>query len=129
MPGVATETINARSANAFRQPLCGRHRPPLRTNPAVRNGHIGDGNLHFSFMGPEGMDQQTLTQYTAAITRAVYDLITSMGGSISAEHGIGMDKLDELGHYRSKTELDIMRTIKRALDPQNIMNPGKVLRL
>jgi FAD/FMN-containing dehydrogenase len=92
MPGVATETINARSANAFRPPLCGR-------------------------------------QYTAAITRALNNLITSMGGSISAEHGIGMDKLDELSHYRSQTELDIMRTIKRALDPQNIMNPGKVLRL
>ena len=52
-----------------------------------------------------------------------------MDGSISAEHGIGIDKLDELSHYRSKTELDIMRTIKRALDPQNIMNPGKVLRV
>jgi FAD/FMN-containing dehydrogenase len=52
-----------------------------------------------------------------------------MGGSISAEHGIGIEKLDELQHYRSRTELDIMRTIKRALDPKNIMNPGKVLRL
>ncbi|UWU88778.1 FAD-binding oxidoreductase [Bradyrhizobium sp. CB1015] len=100
--------------------------PTIRPYPL---GHIGDGNLHFSFMGPKGMDQQTLNQYTAAITRAVNDLVTSMGGSISAEHGIGMDKLDELSHYRSKTELDIMRTIKRALDPQNIMNPGKVLRL
>lgn len=100
--------------------------PSIRPYPL---GHIGDGNLHFSFMGPKGMDQQTLNQYTAAITRAVNDLITSMGGSISAEHGIGIDKLDELSHYRSKTELDIMRTIKRALDPQNIMNPGKVLRL
>jgi FAD/FMN-containing dehydrogenase len=100
--------------------------PSIRPYPL---GHIGDGNLHFSFMGPEGMDQPTLTQYTGAITRAVNDLITSMGGSISAEHGIGMDKLDELSHYRSKTELDIMRTIKRALDPQNIMNPGKVLRV
>jgi FAD/FMN-containing dehydrogenase len=100
--------------------------PSIRPYPL---GHIGDGNLHFSFMGPIGMDQQTLAQYSAAITRAVNDLITSMGGSISAEHGIGMDKLDELSHYRSKTELDIMRTIKRALDPQNIMNPGKVLRL
>lgn len=100
--------------------------------PSIRPytlGHIGDGNVHFSFMGPKGMDQQMLNQYTAAITRAVNDLITSMGGSISAEHGIGIDKLDELSHYRSKTELDIMRTIKRALDPQNIMNPGKVLRL
>jgi FAD/FMN-containing dehydrogenase len=100
--------------------------PTIRPYPL---GHIGDGNLHFSFMGPVGMDQQTLTQYKGAITRAVNDLITSMGGSISAEHGIGIDKLDELSHYRSKTELDIMRTIKRALDPQNIMNPGKVLRL
>lgn len=100
--------------------------PTIRPYPL---GHIGDGNLHFSFMGPPGMDQQTLTQYKAAITRAVNDLITSMDGSISAEHGIGIDKLDELSHYRSKTELDIMRTIKRALDPQNIMNPGKVLRL
>jgi len=100
--------------------------PSIRPYPL---GHIGDGNLHFSFMGPVGMDQPTLNQYTAAITRAVNDLVTSMGGSISAEHGIGIDKLDELSHYRSKTELDIMRTIKRALDPENIMNPGKVLRV
>lgn len=100
--------------------------PSIRPYPL---GHIGDGNLHFSFMGPKDMDQPTLNQYTAAITRAVNDLITSMGGSISAEHGIGIEKLDELSHYRSKTELDIMRTIKRALDPQNIMNPGKVLRV
>jgi FAD/FMN-containing dehydrogenase len=100
--------------------------PTIRPYPL---GHIGDGNLHFSFMGPKGMEQQTLTQYTAAITRAVNDLITSMGGSISAEHGIGIDKLDELSHYRSKTELDVMRAIKRTVDPQNIMNPGKVLRV
>ena len=76
-------------------------------------------------MGPKGMDQQTLTQYSPAITRAVNDLITSMGGSISAEHGIGIDKLDELSHYRSKTELDIMRTIKRALDPQEHHESGQ----
>jgi len=100
--------------------------PTIRPYPL---GHIGDGNLHFSFMGPVGMDRQTLTQYSSAITRVVNDLIASMGGSISAEHGIGIDKIDELAHYRSRTELDIMRTIKRALDPKNIMNPGKILRL
>jgi FAD/FMN-containing dehydrogenase len=100
--------------------------PTIRPYPL---GHIGDGNLHFSFMGPKGMDRETLDQYSAAITRVVNDLITSMGGSISAEHGIGIEKLDELAHYRSRTELDVMRTIKRALDPRNIMNPGKVLRL
>jgi FAD/FMN-containing dehydrogenase len=100
--------------------------PTIRPYPL---GHIGDGNLHFSFMGPVGMDRQTLTQYSSAIARAVNDLITSMGGSISAEHGIGIEKIDQLAHYRSRTELDIMRTIKRALDPKNIMNPGKILRL
>src|SRR4029077_2572914 len=86
--------------------------PTIRPYPL---GHIGDGNLHFSFMGPVGMDRETLTQHARAITRAVNDLIASMGGSISAEHGIGIDKIDELAHYRSKTELDVMRTIKRAL--------------
>jgi FAD/FMN-containing dehydrogenase len=100
--------------------------PTLTPHPL---GHIGDGNIHFSFGAPKGMDRQTFQQYEPAITRAVNDLITSMAGSISAEHGIGIDKLDELAHYRSKIELDTMRTIKRALDPKNIMNPGKVLRL
>ena len=100
--------------------------PTLRPHPL---GHIGDGNVHFGFGAPKGMDRQTLQQYAPAVTRAVNDLITSMAGSISAEHGIGIEKLDELAHYRSKTELDTMRTIKRALDPKNIMNPGKVLRV
>jgi FAD/FMN-containing dehydrogenase len=100
--------------------------PGLRPHPL---GHIGDGNVHFGFGAPKGMDRPTLQQYAPAVTRAVNDLITSMAGSISAEHGIGIEKLDELQHYRSKIELDTMRTIKRALDPKNIMNPGKVLRL
>ena len=100
--------------------------PSLRPHPL---GHIGDGNVHFSFGAPKGMDRPTLQQYAPAVTRAVNDLITSMDGSISAEHGIGIEKLDELAHYRSKIELDTMRQIKRALDPKNIMNPGKVLRL
>src|SRR5207237_6171163 len=100
--------------------------PSLQPHPL---GHIGDGNIHFGFGAPKGMDRQTLQQYAPAITRAVNDLITAMAGSISAEHGIGIEKLDELAHYRSKIELDTMRTIKRALDPKNIMNPGKVLRI
>ena len=57
------------------------------------------------------------------------DLVTSYGGSISAEHGIGRIKVDELTHYRSQIELDVMRSLKRALDPHNIMNPGKVIRV
>ena len=100
--------------------------PSIRPYPL---GHIGDGNIHFSFMSPVGMDRETLRQYAPAITRAVNDLVRDMAGSISAEHGIGIDKIDELAHYRSKVELDTMRSLKRALDPKNIMNPGKVLRL
>lgn len=100
--------------------------PTIRPYPL---GHIGDGNIHFSFMGPIGMNRETLHQYSAAITRAVNDLVRDMAGSISAEHGIGIDKIDELQHYRSKIELDTMRSLKRALDPKNIMNPGKILRL
>ncbi len=100
--------------------------PSIRPYPL---GHIGDGNIHFSFMIPVGMDRATLGQYSPAITRAVNDLVRDMTGSISAEHGIGIDKIDELAHYRSKIELDTMRSLKRALDPKNIMNPGKILRL
>jgi FAD/FMN-containing dehydrogenase len=100
--------------------------PTIRPYPL---GHIGDGNVHFSFQGPKDMDRETFDRYAPAITRVVNDLITSMAGSISAEHGIGVDKLDELARYRSSIELDTMRTIKRALDPKNIMNPGKVLRV
>lgn len=100
--------------------------PSLRPQPL---GHIGDGNIHFSFMGPRGMDRQTLNQYAPAITRAVNDILRDMMGSISAEHGIGSEKIDELAYYRSKVELDTMRSLKRALDPKNIMNPGKILRL
>jgi FAD/FMN-containing dehydrogenase len=80
-------------------------------------------------MSPVGMDRETLQQYSPAITRAVNDLVRDMAGSISAEHGIGIDKIDELAHYRSKVELDTMRSLKLALDPKNIMNPGKILRL
>ena len=100
--------------------------PTIRPYPL---GHIGDGNVHFSFQGPKDMDRETFNRYSPAITRTVNDLITSMAGSISAEHGIGVEKLDELARYRSRIELDTMRTIKRALDPKNIMNPGKVLRV
>jgi FAD/FMN-containing dehydrogenase len=100
--------------------------PDIRPYPL---GHIGDGNIHFSFMAPKAMNRETLGKYAPAITRAINDLVRDMAGSISAEHGIGIDKIDELAHYRSRVELDTMRAIKRALDPKNIMNPGKILRL
>ncbi|WP_289298509.1 FAD-binding oxidoreductase [uncultured Reyranella sp.] len=95
----------------------------------VTFGHVGDGNLHFNCQAPAGWDKARFMPHAHAVNEAVYDLVVSYGGSISAEHGIGLLKVDELAHYRSKVEIDTMRTIKRALDPQNLMNPGKIVRV
>ena len=95
----------------------------------VTFGHVGDGNLHFNCQAPAGWTKPQFMAYGDKISGAIYDLVTSYGGSISAEHGIGRIKVDELTHYRSKIELDIMRSLKRALDPDNLMNPGKVIRV
>jgi FAD/FMN-containing dehydrogenase len=92
-------------------------------------GHVGDGNLHFNCHAPVGWGKTQFAPHIEAISSAVYDLVTAYSGSISAEHGIGRIKVDELAHYRSRTELDVMRQLKRALDPQNIMNPGKVIQV
>jgi len=92
-------------------------------------GHVGDGNLHFNCQAPAGWTKPQFAPYVEPISGAIYDLVTAYGGSISAEHGIGRIKLEELAHYRSQTELDVMRQLKRALDPHNIMNPGKVIRV
>jgi len=95
----------------------------------VTFGHVGDGNLHFNCQAPAGWDKARFTPHARNVTAAIYDLVVSYGGSISAEHGIGLLKVDELAHYRSQVEIDTMRTIKRALDPQNLMNPGKIVRV
>jgi FAD/FMN-containing dehydrogenase len=100
--------------------------PDLRPVPF---GHVGDGNLHFNAQAPEGMDKLTFFARRDDINHAVHDLVRAFGGSISAEHGIGRFKLEELERYRGAVELDAMRAIKRALDPGNIMNPGKVVRV
>jgi FAD/FMN-containing dehydrogenase len=92
-------------------------------------GHVGDGNLHFNCQSPPGMSKAEFFGHGDAISHAIYDLVTAFGGSISAEHGIGRLKIDELPLYRSAVELDTMRAIKRALDPNNLMNPGKVVRI
>jgi FAD/FMN-containing dehydrogenase len=100
--------------------------PDLRPVPF---GHVGDGNLHFNAQAPAGMGKDEFYAHYGAINRAVYDIVREVSGSISAEHGIGRFKLEELEHYRSPVELDVMRSIKRALDPRNLMNPGKVIRV
>lgn len=93
----------------------------------VAYGHVGDGNLHFNLSQPEGGSGESFMARRAEIQRAIYDLALSMRGSFSAEHGIGRYKVGELEHYRGAVELDLMRALKRALDPKGILNPGKVL--
>jgi FAD/FMN-containing dehydrogenase len=93
----------------------------------VNFGHIGDGNLHYNCSMPAGEDNARIFARAGEVNRVVYDLVSAVGGSISAEHGLGMLKRDENARRKSPVELEAMRAIKRALDPDNLMNPGKVL--
>ena len=94
----------------------------------VAYGHAGDGNLHFNVSARPGTDPGAFLARAAEVRRAVHDLVRDFGGSFSAEHGIGQLKVSELERYTAAVELDLMRTVKRALDPKGILNPGKVLR-
>ena len=101
-----------------------------RTFPGVRSvtfGHLGDGNLHYNIAHPEGGDQDAFMARGREVSRVVHDSAAYFGGSNSAEHGLGQYKRDEILRYKSPLEIDLMRRIKAALDPQGIMNPGKVL--
>ncbi|MEM8631987.1 MAG: FAD-binding oxidoreductase [Pseudomonadota bacterium] len=91
-------------------------------------GHMGDGNLHYNIFPPEGEDRHAYDPVRKDVMRAVHDLADSMGGSISAEHGIGRIKTGELERYGDPGKLAVMRAIKSALDPNGIMNPGAVLK-
>jgi FAD/FMN-containing dehydrogenase len=91
-------------------------------------GHVGDGNLHFNLNQAPGTDRNTFSAREPAIRRAIHDLLREFGGSFSAEHGIGRLKVGELELYASPVELDLMRAMKKALDPNGVLNPGKVLR-
>ena len=90
-------------------------------------GHLGDGNIHFNLSQPVGADKDAFIDRWEEMNRIVHDIVVGMQGSISAEHGIGRLKKDELAHYKSQVELDLMHRIKQALDPQGIMNPGNIL--
>ena len=93
----------------------------------VTFGHLGDGNLHYNIAPPLGVEHDVFLSHQAAVNRIVHDLVAAFGGSISAEHGIGVLKREELARYKSPVELGMMRAIKAALDPLGIMNPGKIL--
>lgn len=85
-------------------------------------GHMGDGNLHYNVMPPDGMDSRT-------VTKCVHDIVIELDGSISAEHGIGLSKADELAARKSKVHMDMVRALKRAFDPDNRFNPGRLVTL
>ncbi len=93
----------------------------------VAYGHLGDGNLHFNINQRAGTQAFQLQAVEQKARRAIHDLVREFGGSFSAEHGIGQLKVFELERYAPPVELELMRTIKKALDPNGIMNPGKVL--
>ncbi|MEL6504046.1 MAG: FAD-binding oxidoreductase [Pseudomonadota bacterium] len=93
----------------------------------VNFGHMGDGNLHYNISQPVGWEREQFFAHEEAIHEAVYDLVIAMEGSISAEHGVGQMKRDKLATFKDPTALSMMRSIKDALDPAGIMNPGKVL--
>jgi FAD/FMN-containing dehydrogenase len=104
------EAVRARLENRWRQARM------------VVFGHIGDGNIHLG-IGVGSMEPETVH----AVENSVYEELAARGGVISAEHGIGLDKRDYLRHSRSAEEIALMSTIKLALDPKNILNPGKIL--
>jgi FAD/FMN-containing dehydrogenase len=91
-------------------------------------GHLGDGNIHFNISQPVGGDKAAFLSRIDDVARIVHDMVQGFEGSISAEHGIGQAKVDEITRYKSPVALEAMRAVKRALDPKGIMNPGKVVR-
>ncbi len=90
-------------------------------------GHIGDGNLHYNQSKADAESNAEFIARTEAVNRVVHDLVHELGGSISAEHGLGQLKREEILRYKSAAEMDLMRAVKRALDPRGLFNPGKVL--
>jgi FAD/FMN-containing dehydrogenase len=102
-----------------------RHWPGVQL---VNFGHLGDGNLHYNVQAPSGADgTRFLAEQEHAVNTVVFDAVAACGGSFSAEHGIGSLKRDELALRKSPVALQMMRAIKQALDPQGLMNPGRVL--
>ena len=93
----------------------------------VAFGHVGDGNLHYNQSKPEAGENAAFIAAQSQVNRIVHDIVHDLGGSISAEHGIGQLKREEILRYKSRVEMDMMRAVKQALDPRGMMNPGKVL--
>ncbi|UCV29893.1 FAD-binding oxidoreductase [Ferribacterium limneticum] len=93
----------------------------------VAFGHVGDGNLHYNLSKADAHDNAAFIASQPEVNRLVHDTVHALNGSISAEHGIGQLKRDEIRRYKSPVEMALMRSIKQALDPRGLMNPGKVI--
>ena len=93
----------------------------------VAFGHMGDGNIHYDVLQPAGMARENFAAREGAIEEAVYDAIDRFEGSISAEHGVGLARRDDIARRKSPAEITMMRAVKKALDPLGIMNPGKMI--
>jgi FAD/FMN-containing dehydrogenase len=109
------ESADAALASAF---------PGIRV---VAFGHVGDGNLHYNLSKPDAQENSSFIAAQPEVNRIVHDVVHALNGSISAEHGIGQLKRDEILRYKSPVEMALMRTLKQAIDPQGLMNPGKVV--
>jgi len=90
-------------------------------------GHVGDGNIHYNLTQPAAMETAAFLDQWERFNRLVHDLVMELGGTFSAEHGVGRLKVEEMARYKSPVELDLMGSLKRALDPLGIMNPGVIL--
>jgi FAD/FMN-containing dehydrogenase len=90
-------------------------------------GHLGDGNIHFNYQAERGTPAEPFLAHWDEVSRVVHDITRDFGGSFSAEHGVGVLKRSDLLRYKSAAEIDVMKSLKRALDPKNILNPGKLL--
>jgi FAD/FMN-containing dehydrogenase len=91
-------------------------------------GHLGDGNLHYNVFPPKGQSRDAFDNHRKAVKSAVHDLVHAFDGSVSAEHGVGRLKVEDLERYGDPVKLQAMRGIKAALDPKGIMNPGAILK-
>ena len=101
-----------------------RYMPDIRPLPF---GHLGDGNIHFNVSQPVGMDKQAFLDRWHEIANCIYDVVLRLGGSVSAEHGIGILKAEMMSRIKSPVELEMMRQLKTLFDPKGILNPGRVL--
>jgi FAD/FMN-containing dehydrogenase len=98
--------------------------------PGLRSfafGHLGDGNIHYNPLQAEGGDKATWQSYLPEVNQIVHDIVVKLGGSITAEHGIGRLRINEVPRYKSAIEMKMMRQLKQCFDPHNLMNPGKLL--